>query len=236
MKIARITTISICLVLFINAYTTAKTVPAQDVVFIRVKTVPQKGPLRRAVLDVTWRAGVVTVTHLAKKACEDQFFHRQKILTREESKPVLQVLDRLVDRMFTLPAPKDKKAAKEAGIMEFWFGRGRRFGRFFIKPEKLSQCPACAAAWLWLKSEVLTNARISFDEMYGAIGPTGVLNVLTTSNQAVLIDGWLQVEGPTISIELPPGKHTVMLQGQSQTKRLVDIHKDLPVTIDYSGQ
>ncbi len=225
-----------CVVLFISAYTTAKTLPTQGVVFIRVKTVPRTGPLKRSVLDVTWRAGVVTVTHLAKKACEDQFFHRQKILTREESKPVLKVLNNLVTRLFTLPAPKDKKAANKPGVMEFWFGRGRRFGRFFISPDRLETCPECAAAWVWLKSEVLTNSRIQFNEMYGTTGPTGVLNVLTSSNQSVLIDGWMRVEGPTISIELRPGQHSVMLLGHPSAYRVLKIQKDLPVTVDFSGE
>jgi len=230
---ASIKTIAIFFGLFIGINSTAKTSFRQEVTFIRVTTLPVQGPFKRAVLDVTWRAGIVTVTNLRKIACDDQFHQQQKILTRRESAVLLPLLNSMVDNLFKLPAPQ-KNIPKPPGVMEFWFGHGRRFGRFFVMPSKLAGVRACVTAWVWMKTVVGKYARVDIHEIFPPLSPTGVLNVLTKDDQAVVIDDWLQMKGPAISIEMPPGRHTVRLDGHKKPVRGVKVLKNLTVTVDFS--
>lgn len=234
-KSANIRGIAIFFGLFIGINTTAKTTFRQDVTFIRVTTLPVNGVFKRAVLDVTWRAGIVTVTNLVKVSCDDRFSQQQKILTRQKSGLILPVLDTMVNRLFDMPKQKDvSKFKSRPGVMEFWFGRGRRFGRFFVMPSGLEDCRACVTAWVWLKSVVSKYARVDFNSMFPPLSPTGILNVLTKSDQVVVIDDWLSLRGPAISVEMPPGRHTVRLDGHGRSIRVVKVLKDLTVTVDFS--
>jgi len=222
---------AIFLSLSIGINSTAKTALGQGVTFIRVTTLPKKGVFKRAVLDVTWRAGIVTITNLNKVACDDNFLQQQKILTRKESSFILPVLDSMVGHFFDMK--KQQKTPKLPGVMEFWFGHGRRFGRYFIMPQKLVSCGPCVIAWVWLKSVVNEYARVDIHGIFPPLSPTGVLNILTKSDQQVIIDDWLKMRGPAISVEMPPGRHTVRLGGK-QGARVANVLKDLTVTVDLS--
>ena len=183
------------------------------------------------VMDVTARQGIVTVTHLLKVVCDDDLYHEQRILTRAESLGARPELDTLVAKLFDSPETKEPK--DKQGYLEFWFGRGKRFGKRFVRPGELGG--DAAVAWVWLKRMVREwEAVIDFHGLFSPDGPSsGVLNILTNGEDEVVVDGWWRLRGPTISVAVPAGRHRVELVDRHLTRE-VDVGRDLTATVDFT--